>query len=497
MEFSKEMESFCQEMSLVGMKTSSTKILKSLSKLENKKETTLEGEEEEEMVSNTDEWILSFTPKEIAQQLTLITFDYFKKLKPSEFLNQHWTKKTKEVKAPNLTSLINRSNEIAAWVATIIMNEKMEKERVIRMEKMIDVANESALLHNYNLTLEILSGLRCNAINRLKKTKMNISELHQMKFKELEKISDPYKSFKNLREMIKEQPPPCIPYIGMYCTDLMFIEDGNPNQIGELINWTKRRLYAQVIRQIQVYQLNDFREIKKMNSMKRYLLDLKNYSRSMDALYEESLMVEPKEIKKKKNKEEEESPLPLPQPVVESSLSLPVVESPLLQVVESSSILPVESTMVQVMESSPNTHVETHVHLEKKKNRFIDSTIEPLDCSSMDLDSFLDALDQVQEEYSDFIGEWMEKEETMVLEENGRIGDLVRKRIFPLIEHSLKVGLHEKYHVYDYASMACKKPFGEVLSRVERYASEFHLMDKNEENMKRVRMRMLLAYIFK
>jgi hypothetical protein len=358
------------------------------------------------------------------------------------------------------------------------LNEKEMKERVTRMEKMIDVAQESALLHNYNLTLEVLSGLRCNAVNRLKKTKMNISENHQMKFKELEKISDPYKSFKNLREIIKEQPPPCIPYIGMYCTDLMFIEDGNPNQIGELINWTKRSLYAQVIRQIQVYQLNDFREMERIPSMESYLLELKNYSRSMDVLYDESLVLEPKvESNKKKKKvvvevkEEEE---------VRGTQEVDVRE---------------EEVREEAQEEAKGENVPS---MESTKQRFLDSSIEPLDCSSMDLDSFLEALDQVQEEYSDYIGELLENEEdTFILEENGKIGDIVRKRIFPLIEHSLRVGLKNNFHVYDYASVACRKQFGEILNRVERYASEFHLKDRKEENVKRVRMRMLLAYVFK
>jgi hypothetical protein len=84
-EFSKEVESFCHEMSLVGMKTSSTKILKSLSKLEKKEkkeESILEEIKQEEEEEEQEEWMMKYTAKEIAQQLTLITFDYFKKLTP-------------------------------------------------------------------------------------------------------------------------------------------------------------------------------------------------------------------------------------------------------------------------------------------------------------------------------------------------------------------------------------------------------------------------------
>ena len=42
---------------------------------------------------------------------------------------------------------------------------------------------------------------------------------------------------------------------GMYLTDLTFIEDGNPDKVGHMINFVKRRLYANVIREIQQYQV--------------------------------------------------------------------------------------------------------------------------------------------------------------------------------------------------------------------------------------------------
>lgn len=49
--------------------------------------------------------------------------------------------------------------------------------------------------------------------------------------------------------------PPLVPYLGLYLTDLTFIEDGAQDYTdGGLVNFDKRRLLASVIKEIQQYQ---------------------------------------------------------------------------------------------------------------------------------------------------------------------------------------------------------------------------------------------------
>ena len=52
---------------------------------------------------------------------------------------------------------------------------------------------------------------------------------------------------------------PCIPYLGIFLSDLTFIEEGNPDSIVmegvETINFVKRRKVADVIAKIQTYQV--------------------------------------------------------------------------------------------------------------------------------------------------------------------------------------------------------------------------------------------------
>uniref|UniRef100_A0A5F9CB78 Ras protein specific guanine nucleotide releasing factor 1 n=1 Tax=Oryctolagus cuniculus TaxID=9986 RepID=A0A5F9CB78_RABIT len=59
----------------------------------------------------------------------------------------------------------------------------------------------------------------------------------------LQKLVSSEGRFKNLREALKNCDPPCVPYLGMYLTDLAFIEEGTPNYTEDgLVNFSKMRM---------------------------------------------------------------------------------------------------------------------------------------------------------------------------------------------------------------------------------------------------------------
>eukprot|EP01095_Lingulamoeba_sp_RSL-Kostka_P014126 TRINITY_DN605_c1_g1_i1.p1 TRINITY_DN605_c1_g1~~TRINITY_DN605_c1_g1_i1.p1 ORF type:complete len:108 (-),score=32.03 TRINITY_DN605_c1_g1_i1:78-401(-) len=82
-------------------------------------------------------------------------------------------------------------------------------------------------------------------------------------------------NYGNYRKMLKEIELPCIPYIGIFLTDFVFVEDGNKDYVEEsnLVNVTKMRFIASIL-----YGLNRFQHVnynfKVVPTIQAYLLTL-------------------------------------------------------------------------------------------------------------------------------------------------------------------------------------------------------------------------------
>ena len=102
----------------------------------------------------------------------------------------------------------------------------------------------------------------------------------------------PTQSFKNFREKLAQPGLPAIPYLGVYLTDLTFIDDGNPSEYGDgMINFTKRQLVAGVLNEVLKYQQSQF-DIKPEEPLFSFLKEFP--ALDADALYKLSLTREPR-----------------------------------------------------------------------------------------------------------------------------------------------------------------------------------------------------------
>ncbi|NXB65718.1 RGRF1 factor, partial [Struthidea cinerea] len=241
---------------------------------------------------------------EIAEQLTLLDHLVFKKIPYEEFFGQGWMKLEKNERTPYIMKNTKHFNDVGlGWapclpkVSNLIASEIIRNEeinaRVSAIEKWVAVADICRCLHNYNAVLEITSSLNRSAIFRLKKTWLKVSKQTKALIDKLQKLVSSEGRFKNLREALKNCDPPCVPYLGMYLTDLAFIEEGTPNYTEDgLVNFSKMRMISHIIREIRQFQQTSYK-IEHQPKVTQYLLD-QSFVMDEETLYEASLRIEPK-----------------------------------------------------------------------------------------------------------------------------------------------------------------------------------------------------------
>ncbi|KXN69700.1 cell division control protein [Conidiobolus coronatus NRRL 28638] len=240
--------------------------------------------------------LLDLDPLEIARQLTIVDSRLYNDLKPVEFLNKAWSRKD-NISSPNVTRLIERFNQVNYWVAESILTQHDAKKRCTVIRRFISVAEACAHLNNFSGVMAILAGFNMAPVFRLKRTWDLIAGKPLIILETLKKTMDSSKNFAEYRELLHSVNPPCVPFLGVYLTDLTFNEDGNPNympKLPHLINFGKQAKTAEIIREIQGYQ-NSHYNLDAVAEIQDYLTDQISKAKNLAQLYELSLQMEPKE----------------------------------------------------------------------------------------------------------------------------------------------------------------------------------------------------------
>uniref|UniRef100_A0AAX7U523 Ras protein specific guanine nucleotide releasing factor 1 n=1 Tax=Astatotilapia calliptera TaxID=8154 RepID=A0AAX7U523_ASTCA len=218
---------------------------------------------------------------------------FFLGLPHREFFGQGWMKNDKNEKTPYIMRTTKHFNDMSNLIATEILRCDDVVTRVAVIEKWVAVADICRCLHNYNAVLEITSSLNRSSVFRLKKTWLKVSKQTKALIDKLQKLVSSEGRFKNLREALKNCDPPCVPYLGMYLTDLAFIEEGTPNYTEDnLVNFSKMRMISHIIREIRQFQQTAYK-IDLQPKVAQYLLD-KSFVLDEESMYEASLRIEPK-----------------------------------------------------------------------------------------------------------------------------------------------------------------------------------------------------------
>jgi hypothetical protein len=210
---------------------------------------------------------LDLHPTEIARQLTLVDELLYKSIEPREATDQAWTKHN-GVRAPNLLKLIDRFNAVGDWVSSEIL--AADGRAAAMIAHFVDVADQLRKLNNFQSTMAVLGGLGASAVMRLKEQWAEIGAPKRELYDELSTLMSLTSNMKNLSDHLQTISPPAIPYVGLYLGHLTFIDEGNPNKLGELINFGKRRQVTATVFQLCRFQILSY-ELADVPDMQQYV----------------------------------------------------------------------------------------------------------------------------------------------------------------------------------------------------------------------------------
>uniref|UniRef100_A0A8C5CMZ1 Ral GEF with PH domain and SH3 binding motif 2 n=1 Tax=Gadus morhua TaxID=8049 RepID=A0A8C5CMZ1_GADMO len=195
--------------------------------------------------------VLKVTPEEYAVKFhTLSGSNIF-----TELSSCGWNKKEKHSSAPNAVAFTRRFNQTSFWVVREILHAQTLKIRAEVLSLYIRTAKKLCDMNNLHAVMAVVSGLQSAPIFRLSKTWALLSRKDKASFERLEYLMAKEDNYKRLRDYIRSQSMvPCIPYLGMYLSDLTYIDSAYPSTGSILENEQRSNLMNNILRIISDLQ---------------------------------------------------------------------------------------------------------------------------------------------------------------------------------------------------------------------------------------------------
>ncbi|XP_051951228.1 ras-specific guanine nucleotide-releasing factor RalGPS2-like isoform X2 [Xyrauchen texanus] len=242
--------------------------------------------------------VLKVTPEEYAGQITLMDAPVFKAIQPEELSSCGWNKKEKHSSAPNAVAFTRRFNQVSFWVVREILHAQTLKIRAEVLSLYIRTAKKLCDMNNLHAGMAVVSALQSAPIFRLTKTWALLNRKDKATFEKLDYLMSKEDNYKRLRDYISSQSmTSCIPYLGIYLSDLTYIDSAYPSTGSILENEQRSNLMNNILRIISdlqrscEYDIPVLPHVQKYLNSVRYIEELQKFVE--DDNYKLSLKIEP------------------------------------------------------------------------------------------------------------------------------------------------------------------------------------------------------------
>ncbi|KAL8293045.1 hypothetical protein RQP46_000739 [Phenoliferia psychrophenolica] len=245
--------------------------------------------------------IIDIDPLELARQLTIMESRLYCKIQPDELLGQEFSKKGAH--ALNVRAMSTLSTRLTGWIAETILNEQDTKKRAGLLKYFIKLSERCLHLDNYNTLMAVLCALTSSTISRLRKTWDGLSSKYRIILDTLRKATEHGRNYAEYRAKIRSAVPPCLPFVGLFLTDLTFCYEGNrasrPSPLDpslSLINLDRYQKMSRIVGDLQRFQVPyNLAPVPEIQSYLSMALDGIQNGGDVSTLYRQSLLLEPRD----------------------------------------------------------------------------------------------------------------------------------------------------------------------------------------------------------